>query len=330
MIEIITNRILIAQYQKQFIKQLRTICNDRVICRFGYQGNSDEVTAYYSNKFNFGFTSSLFTEANNRYWNAFVFGKPLKGKNNDITVEINSPFEGINRRIGGAFGKDNNGNILVLHRGKIGGGKIGIGKHLFFEKFTGARVNVSDDQQETEFAVVAVLNSRQFSKQVSDFVQEVNEIKNLQVEEIDNFSFLNNFYYTDESSGKRKAPEYSSAEFKLYHGIVVRALKRALIKKGLRVANDRYRDLFTYKKSEVKNLFEIKVNSSPEDIYRAVGQLLIYSIPFKKGVGLIMVMPKKLKNIVENRINKYGIKIMYYSWEDDKPKFKNLEDFIIP
>jgi hypothetical protein len=79
MTEIITDAKLITKYQKQFVRELKTICNEKLNCTLGYQGASEELPVFYSEKFNFWFTS---VENINRYWNAFGFGRPLQGKNN--------------------------------------------------------------------------------------------------------------------------------------------------------------------------------------------------------------------------------------------------------
>lgn len=44
MTEIITDEKLITKYQKQFVKQLKTICKEEINCIVGYQGSSDELT----------------------------------------------------------------------------------------------------------------------------------------------------------------------------------------------------------------------------------------------------------------------------------------------
>jgi len=105
MIDIVADKRLIAKCQKQFILRLKSICKEPILCKVGYRGNSDNVTAFYSSKYNFWSTTSKITSENNRYWNAFGIGKPTSGKSNSITVEINPPLEGINRSTGGVFGQ---------------------------------------------------------------------------------------------------------------------------------------------------------------------------------------------------------------------------------
>lgn len=325
MIEIITDSKLITKYQHQFTKQLKTVCKEKVVCVLGYQGYSEDATTYYSEKYKFWFTSS---ENNNRYWNAFGSGRPEEGRNTSITVEINLPYEGINRHIGGVFGHNKKGEVLVLHRGKIGGGRVGVGKQLFFNNYRDKPIIADDDGIETEFCQIGALNARFFPRQIANFVSEVHRIKNLKQEEVKYFSFLNNFSFTDEATGNRKVKRSGTTVIERTHGIVVNLLSRILESKGYEIAKDRNIDLFIHDKGKINTIFEIKRSSSSQDLYSAVGQLLIYSIPIKTRVDLILVLPEKLKQTVENRLNNLGMKVLYYGWNDGEPLFQNLEKFL--
>jgi hypothetical protein len=325
MIKIVTDSKLITKYQRQFIKELKTVCRKKIVCILGYQGNSDEMTVYYSEKFDFWFTSQ---EISNRYWNAFGVGRPQEGRNNSITVEINPPFEGIDRNIGGVFGQSKNEEILILHRGKIGGGKVGVGKQLFFDNYRDNPIVADDDGIENEFCLIGSLSSKYLPRQVANFVSEVSRIKNLTEEQVSDFTALNNFVFTDEATGRRKVKRSGTTTIDRTHGIVVNLLARILESKGHKVAKDRNRDLFIHKRGQIKKLFEIKKSSSPQDLYSAVGQLLIYSIPIKTSVDLILVLPSKLKSTVEKRLDELGMQILYYHWNNDEPTFDNLADVL--
>jgi len=325
MTQIVTETNLITKYQKLFVKQLKTVCKEKVICILGYQGYSDESTVYYSEKFNFWFSEH---ENENRYWNAFGFGRPQAGRNNSITVEINIPYEGINRNIGGAFGHDQNGEVLVLHRGKIGGGRVGIGKSLFFENYRDEPIIADDDGIENDFCLIGSLTSKYLPRQVGNFVSEVHRIKNMTAEETEDFSIFNSFAFTDEVTGSRKIKRSGIATIERTHGIVVNLLAKFLEDKGYKVAKDRNRDLFIHNRGQIKKLFEIKRSSSTTDLYSAVGQLLIYSIPIKTAVDLILVVPDKLNITVEKRLSQLGIKILYYNWNNGEPIFTDLEKIL--
>lgn len=123
-------------------------------------------------------------EAENRYWNAFGIGKPIEGRNTSIVCEINFPYDGINRKVAGAFGKEND-QIVLLHRGLIGGGRQGIGKQLFFKNYQGKFLDVIDGKKETSVAIIGTLNSKKFLSQVAFFVREIERIKNFDANEID-------------------------------------------------------------------------------------------------------------------------------------------------
>lgn len=322
MTEIVTKKKLITKYQKQFIQRLKEICNEKIICILGYQGNSDELTVYYSRKFNFWFT----TKKNvNRYWNAFGFGRPIKGRNNSITVEINIPFEGVNRNIGGVFAYDKKNDILVLHRGKIGGGRVGIGKELFFKNYRDEPINAFDFEFENEFCLIGGLNSKYLPRQVGNFVSEVHRIKNLSEKETSDFSSLNNFSFTDEVTGRRKVKRSGTTVIERTHGIVVNSLAKKLEEKGFFIGKDKNRDLFIHSRGRITKMFEIKRSSSPQALYSAVGQLIIYSIPIRNAVDLILVLPEKLNKTVEKRLHELGMSILYYDWNNSEPIYKNLD-----
>lgn len=325
MIQIVTDKKLINKYQRQFIKQLKSSCGKKMLCTLGYQGSSEEQDVYYSEKFSFWFS----THRNyNRYWNAFGFGTPSKEKNNSITVEINIPYEGINRNIGAAFGFDNNGEILVLHRGKIGGGKVGVGKKLFFENFRDNPIIADDEGFENEFCLIGVLGSKRLLRQVGNFISEIHRIKIMSPSQAVDFSKLNNFSFTDEATGRSKVKRSGTKIIERTHGIVVNKLARLIESQGLNVAKDRNRDLFVHKKGKVVKMFEIKTSSSSQDLYSAVGQLLIYSIPIKNPIDLILVVPDKLSESVATRLEELGIQTLYYQMKNEEPIFENLNKFL--
>jgi hypothetical protein len=322
MIEILVDKAQITKYQKLFVRQLKAVCKEKIACIVGYQGYSDEQNVFYSKEFNFWFTWS---ESKNRYWNAFGIGKPLKGKNNSIIVEINIPYQGINRNIGGAFALDRKKEVLVLHRGKIGGGRIGIGKELFFENYRDTPITVSDGEIESDFSLIAVLGGKLLGQQVGNFVSEVNRIKHLSKDEASHSLSPRDYSFIDEKAGKSKIKRSGTTVIERTHGIVVNSLARLLEAKGYAIGKDSNRDLFIHKRGRITKMFEIKRSSSPQSLYTAVGQLIIYSIPIQAKIELILVFPEKLKKAVENHLKKLGIEILYYDWNDGNPKFKGLD-----
>lgn len=326
MINVETDRQKIIKLHKQFHKQLDKFLTVGVTCWVGYPSGSFEDTVMYSPVLNIWLSHG---EDDNKFWNGFGVGEPIEGKNNSLNGEINFPKEGNYRRVAGVFADDDNGNILVLHRGKIGGGKPGIGKKYFTNNFRGDFVTAIDGDRETEFCLVGELNSKHFPRQVSNFINEIYRVKNLEEGETSSdFDNLTDFNYTDEHSGKTVTERNDPIIIERTHGIVVNELAKELQKRKLKIGNDRNRDLFIHSSGQISTLFEIKTSSSTQCLYSAVGQLLIYSIPIKNPVKLIAVLPDKLNRSVTKRFEKLGIDILYFYWEKDKPIFNDIDKLL--
>lgn len=324
MITVITDRQQIKTLHGQFHKRLDKFLTEDIDCWVGYPSGSFEDTVRYSPKLDIWISQA---EHDNKFWNGFGVGRPIEGKNNSLNGEINFPYEGNYRRIAGAFAIEDNGNILVLHRGKIGGGKPGIGKHYFTDNFRGDFVTAIDGDRDTEFCLVGELNSQHFPKQVSNFINEIYRVKNLEDgETATDFGDLTDFNYTDEHSGRTVTERNDPVIIERTHGIVVNSLAQELKDRKLKIGNDRNRDLFIHNRGQITTLFEIKTSSSTQCLYSAVGQLLLYSIPIRNTVKLIAVLPDKLSKTVTKRFSSLGINILYYKWDNDEPKFIDLDD----
>lgn len=326
MITIISDKKEIENCHKQFHKVLDKFFNEKIDCLVGYHGGSDKATVKYSDKLNIWISSG---ELQNRFWNGFGINRPTENKNNSLIGEVNFPYEKIDRRIAGAFGIEENGKILVLHRGKIGGGKKGIGKHFFKDNFRGDFVNAIDGNRETEFCLIGELKSIHFPNQVANFIKEINRVKHIANDEKEiNFEYLNKFNFTNEQSGMYKTQQAGTRTIDRTHGIIVNTLAKELENRKFKIANDKYRDLFIYSQSEITTLFEIKTSSTTQNLYTAVGQLLIYSIPINNNVKKIAVLPDKLNEPVEKRFNEFGIEILYFDWVNDVPTFIGLDKLL--
>ena len=139
---------------------------------------------------------------------------------------------------------------------------------------------------------------------------------------------MTDFNYTDEHSGQTVTERNDPVIIERTHGIVVNKLAEELRKKGLQIGNDRNRDLFIHHNGQIKILFEIKTSSSTQCLYSAIGQLLLYSIPIRNNVKLIAVLPDKLSKIVTNKFSTLGIDLLYYKWDNDEPKFIDIDNIL--
>jgi hypothetical protein len=159
----------------------------------------------------------------------------------------------------------------------------------------------------------------------SNLIHEVRRIKDLTTEQGSELSFSKKFSFTDETTGKSQVKRTGTTTINRTHGIVVNELARILENKGYKIGNDGNRDLYIHYRGQINKLFEFKTSCSTQDLYSAIGQLIIYSIPIKTKIDLILVLPNKLNKLIEKRLNELGITMLYYHWIDDNPVFENTE-----
>lgn len=176
----ITNRQHIATLLSKFREVLRSSLSQQVHANVGFHGGYIPLTLHWSDDIQMwmGYENTMDIQIG-RYWTVFGLVRPYSGQNMSITVEVNFPMEGVDRRIGGAFYNTPEGSILVVHRGRIGGGRNGIGKNLFWNNFRGRTVTAFDGYFDSDFAVVGELDSPNLARQARDFVAEVERIKSL-------------------------------------------------------------------------------------------------------------------------------------------------------
>jgi hypothetical protein len=323
-IEVITDSKKIQSIHKRFLKNINDSFQEKYWGRIGYPGGSFDDKLKFSREKNIWAANTLY---DNRYWNGFGIGEPIDWNSNSITCEINFPKEGINRFTQGVFAYDDKKQILILHRGKIGGNSKNITKENFFNNYRGDVVSARDGNIQTDFCVVCELKSHLFRDQLIIFINEVARIKALlRTEDVSSFK-LDEYRYFNESFGTSVIENSGVKTINRTHGIVVSKLEQILSRKGYLTANDRNRDLFTYRNNTIDSLFEIKTEASTQCLYAGVGQLLIYGIPMQKA-ALYLVFPKRLNRQVETKLKELGINSIYYSWKNNLPYFHNIDMYI--
>lgn len=327
MIQILDDPKTIKKLQTEFIRNLTRQFREAVNCYIGYRGGTERAKLHYSSQLDAWLTTK--DDLDSRYWNGFGIGQPEEETLDQLTTEINFPKNGLDRRIGGAFGKDENGNILVLHRGKIGGGRAGIGKTLFRDKYRGAFVTVMDGEITSELALIGELKSAKLARQVANFVNEVRRIKDdtpKTSSPTTTSPTTTDHNFSNEFAGTKTYTKPEIIQAQCNHGIVVNALADELDKRNFKIGNDRNRDLYiTTNSGKIKTIFEVKTDTLNGSLYSAIGQLILYSIGLGNETKLFLVLPDQLKTTIENKVNSIGLDILYYDWQYDQPTFKDLD-----
>lgn len=177
----IIDRLEIAQAFKHFAQAVKN--GSQPLSRMlGWQGSSTSAKVYWHAKYSLWVAVDPEGFVENRYWNAFGIDDPNKTQTLGITCEINFPRDGINRRVAGAFAKNAVGNTIVLHSGKVGGGRAGIGKNAFSAAYgrqeKWAVVQWPGSDYSTEHIAIGNVNDTQFIQEVAEFVHAVHTFKN--------------------------------------------------------------------------------------------------------------------------------------------------------
>lgn len=159
----------IKKAQNEFAERFKEIKDEIIEASPG----ASKMDMLWSSKLNIW---ASFGESNTYYFNPFGIGKPVPNSVNKTTVEINFPYEGINRRISGVFAKDSLGDIYLLHRGNLGGKFAG--KKLLEENYNKNWVKITDGDIKSNLILIGRLNEPDFPEKVKKFVFEVNRIKN--------------------------------------------------------------------------------------------------------------------------------------------------------
>jgi hypothetical protein len=168
----------VRQGQLQLESQLRAAISQSVETWVGYKGGKEDVRAHWSDQLGIWFATRPFPDADvPRFWNAFGLAYPGPGAS--ITCEINLPFDGVSPLVQGALVEDVDGRVFLVHRGKIGGGRPGIGRERFLDHYRGQMISFHERGKTTSAILIGALGDPELSAKVADFVREVDRIKRL-------------------------------------------------------------------------------------------------------------------------------------------------------
>lgn len=321
MLKVIQKKADIKKASEKFTKKFEIIADSNIYVRVGYPGGDFQTKVKWINEL--GIWICSYTRYK-RHINLFGIGKPVKDSLVPITCEINFPVVGINRRFGGAFISDSSEEVFVAHRGKIGGGRKGIGKSLFEDNYRGEWTTIEDGDSDSDVALIGALSSQRFVDQVRQFVFEIDRIKkSINSPESKAKTLHNDKAFREEFSGKKKQYKVGNyIEAKCDHGLIVNTLSNAMKELGYQVFNDRNRDLYIIGKNKVMAaIFEVKTDISTSSIYSAIGQLLLNSIDVEKNPRLFLTVPEKINKFLETKLSRLGIEIITYKWRRNNPVF---------
>jgi hypothetical protein len=261
-----------------------------------------------------------------RYWNAFGVYQPDKGPQS-IAVEINIPTDSNGAQVAGFFAEDSEtGDIFLMHSGRVGGGRPGIGKSAFLVWSKAKLVEVTGENGEVRSGIaVGKIDDPDFAGRVWTFVRSVHRFKEQaasgaletpefkkRVEEFDR--------YSKEFSGKKRGSRGGSFEYLTYHGDIVQKLyeeRTSRLSAGETVFNSPLIDLFVKRDGALSEVYEVKTGVGRQMLYTAIGQLVTHATNGHGDVAKILVIPTddSIPEDLAKAISHLGIKVRRFRLE---------------
>jgi hypothetical protein len=328
MLRVVENEPAIRKYQRQFVRALRPLAEETIPVKLGHLGASEKVKVSWSERLGIWFFSRKV--AGTRYWNAFGVGRPEGGAAIAITCEINFPLCGIDRRTGGAFAQDRAGQVFVVHRGKLGGGRKGIGKSLFEDRYRGVWEVMDDGGEETPVAVIGQLNSPRLARQIAQFIRKIARIKEkASVRSSQTELTLDELCVREELIGAHHCEPERETGAECDRGLIVRDLAEALKKCGLRTGNDDHRELLVMsRENHVLAIFQILTAMTPSGLHAGAMQLLLNGLNLPEKHLLLLALPGAPGNTLQEKLKRLGIELLIYTWRGNSAVFPDLDHLL--
>jgi len=324
MLRIVENESSVRRYQRQFARALKAATNETIPVKLGHPGASEKATVAWSERLGIWFFSRKI--AGSRYWNAFGIGRPADGDVIAITCEINFPLCGIDRRTGGAFAEDHRGRICVVHRGRLGGGRRGIGKTLFNDRYRGVWEVIDDGGEETPAAVIGVLQSPRFARQIAQFVRKIALLKEEAVARSTQAELtFDDLRLREDLLGASYSGHEPETGSNCDHGLIVRDLAEELKGSGLRAGNDGRRDLLAVdRRGRIRALFEVVTEASLPALQAGAARLLLNAPDAPVNPLLALALPVAPDNALLEKLKRLNIEPLIYQWAGERAVFPGL------
>lgn len=328
MLKVLDDESAIKKYRRQFIKSFKPLINEKIPVNLGHPGATVKAKVSWSDSLGIWIFHEKISDS--RYWHAFGAGKPIGASHIPITCEINIPLRGIDRRIGGAMAADRDGRVYVVHRGKIGGGKKGVGKSLFEDHYRGVWAVMEDGPVDTAVALIGELNSARFVRQVTQFVRKVHRVKDLISSRSSQLEItFDELRFREELIGAANDTVEYDPKAKCDRGLIVMDLYTTLNSHGCKVGNDLTRDLFIANtKGKITVVFHVVTDVSTVSLNSATAQLLLSNIDLPERPRLVLTVPGNVDETLESKLKKLGIDILVYGWQRDQAVFSELANIV--
>ena len=325
MLKVIVEQPAIKKYAGQFNKKFKPFIAEEIKVKLGHQGAGFPAKVLWSKSLGIWKFSRAIKEV--RHWNAFGVGKPGASSVLSIASEINFPWAQIDRKTGGAFAEDAWGNIFVIHRGKIGGGKKGVGKSLFEHNYRGIWSFMEDGDSISQVAVIGALNSPRFALQAAQFVKKIEILKSTAAPSTQTEINFSEISFREDLVGC--APSLAEDEIisECDHDLVVGELAALLQRQKIKIGNDTESELFAVDTSEnrISHIFEFLTDTKEKNVLAAAAKLLLQTSAAALNPLPVLVLPEDKISHYAEEFQRINISVIGFCWEEEKVVFSGLE-----
>ena len=325
MLKVIEEQPAIKKYAGQFNKKFKSLIDEEIKVKLGHQGAGFPAKVLWSKSLGIWKFSRAIKEV--RYWNAFGVGKPGASSVLSIASEINFPWSQIDRKTGGAFAEDAWGNVFVIHRGKMGGGKKGIGKSLFEHNYRGVWSFMEDGDLLSQVAVIGALNSPRFALQAAQFVKKIEILKSTAAPSTQTEMNFSEISFREDLVGSAPSLVEDEISFACDHDLVVGSLAALLQRQKIKIGNDTESELFTVDPSEnrISYIFEVLTDTKEKNVLAAAAKLLLQTSAAALNPLPVMVLPEDKVNSYAQELQRINISVLGFRWQEEKVIFSGLE-----
>jgi len=325
MLKVIDDEKLIQKYAKLFARSFRPFTDETIKVKLGHQGASFPAKVNWSKKL--GLWSFSRSTAGVRYANPFGTEKPLASSHLPITAEINFPWSGIDRKTGAAFARDAWGHVYVIHRGKIGGGKKGIGKSLFEENYRGLWTWMEDGDTLVQAAVIGNLQSPRFALQAAQFVRKIGKLKSAVSTSSQTFLDFPETSFREELIGLTPAlPVSDHLDEACDHDIILNHLASILTRWNFKVGNDTNSELFLMHPGDnrISHVFAVSADSTSRSVMAAAAGLLLQKSAGEDTPRAILILREDKLIQYLQPLQRIGISVLACRLDADRIVFPDL------
>lgn len=240
-----------------------------------------------------------------------------------ISVEINTPYKGRNEQIAGSFARDSDtGAIYLMHSGRVGGSKKGVGKSAFLAWSDERLTEVVDSSGGIRGGVLVMpIEGKAATRSAIRYTDTVARFKQaVRAGETDTPQFRHkeklyrDFY--SEPRGRRTGKRSGEIDYVSRHGDVLDALEvwrsSRPIENGARQVKNVLFDLGVAVGPELVEIYEIKTSTARSHVYTALGQLMVHGTAQKCRRVIVLPHDEPIARDLMEALKRLGIELLTF------------------